>query len=487
MQDRYAGDVGDFGKLGMLRCMEDFGLRVGINWYLVDDESHNNDGKHIGYLEDEKYRGCDDELLGSLNSMAVHGKRSVIGIEQLSLLSTQKYYHERIFEPKIQTTESRSGWHQKGLEAMSDCDLVFLDPDNGMLPKSVSRASNKSIKYVLPEEIMDYYDAGHSVVFYSHRTRESLDVYLERFEELFECAEGKGAKIKGLTFKRGTLRDYFFVLHEEHENQVQNGIDKIMTSKWSQHFEIVRISNKNVMVNSVLTFFAKVGEVVTEMLEAAKRVAQSEDVKMFFKGLLGLQDIINLGAKNNWVVILPGIDLGISGKTQEEIDKYFINYIEQDNEIYETIKKRIVSSTLLKEKNNLLYQVFDAIELGHYALAGIALSSTIEYMLALDVGYDRYKIQRMIDDFKNNVDKISISEEGLLPAFGLEGFLTNFSLETKGFGKEKQPQFVNRHWCAHGRMHSDLTKIDVYQMLCAIYALDVVIEAEQRALSSSEE
>ena len=29
-------------------------------------------------------------------------------------------------------------------------------------------------------------------------------------------------------------------------------------------------------------------------------------------------------------------------------------------------------------------------------------------------------------------------------------------------------------------MHRDLTKVDVYQMLCAIYALDVVIETEQR-------
>jgi len=60
MQDRYAGDVGDFGKFGMLRCIENTGLRVGVNWYLVGDESHNNDGKHIGYLEDDKYRGCDD-------------------------------------------------------------------------------------------------------------------------------------------------------------------------------------------------------------------------------------------------------------------------------------------------------------------------------------------------------------------------------------------------------------------------------------------
>ena len=465
----------------------DLCLKVGINWYLVGDESHNNDGKHIGYLENEKYRGCDDELLESLNSMIVQGERSVIGIEKLCLFRSQKYYHKRIFEPKIQTKGARREWHQKGLEAMSGCDLVFLDPDNGMLPKSVSRSSDKSIKYVLPEELMDYYDAGYSVVFYSHRTRESLDVYLERFKDLFECAERKGAKIKGVTFKRGTLRDYFFILHEEHENQVENGIAKIMTSKWNQHFDAIQIQNKNVTANSVLTIFAKVGKIVTEILEAANRVVQSEDVQMFFKGLLGLQEIIKLGTENNWVVILPGIDLGISNKTQEEVNKYFINYIEQDNEIYETIKKRIVSSALLKEKNNLLHQVFDAIEMGHFALAGMALSSTIEYMLALDVGYDRYKIQRMIDDFKNHVGKISIGEEDLLPAFGLEGFLTNFSLETKGFGKEKQPQFVNRHWVAHGRMHSDLTKVDVYQMLCAIYALDVVIETEQRALISSNE
>ena len=148
MQDRYAGDVGDFGKLGMLRCMEDSGLHVGVNWYLVGDEAHNNDGKHIGYLDDEKYRGCDDDLLEALNSMLDHGMRSVLEIENLDLLKTQKYYHERIIEPKIQSGTMRSEWHQNAMITMLGCDLVFLDPDNGMIPKSVSRGSDKSIKYV---------------------------------------------------------------------------------------------------------------------------------------------------------------------------------------------------------------------------------------------------------------------------------------------------------------------------------------------------
>ena len=84
---------------------------------------------------------------------------------------------------------------------------------------------------------MDYYEAGYSVVFYSHRTREQLDIYLERFADLFQKAKEKGAKIKGVTFKRGTVRDYFFILQEEHKEQVERGLSKMMCGKWQLHFE----------------------------------------------------------------------------------------------------------------------------------------------------------------------------------------------------------------------------------------------------------
>ena len=261
MQDRYAGDVGDFGKLGMLRCMEDSGLRVGVNWYLVHDESHNNDGKHIGYLENAKYAGCDDELLVSLNSMLKKGVRTVLELEKLNLLDTQKYYNERMIEPSAKTEITRQMWHQNGLETMSGCDLVFLDPDNGMLPKSVSKRSDKSIKYVLPEEILDYYEAGQSVVFYSHRTREQLDVYLERFAKLFDEARRKGAIIKGVTFKRGTVRDYFYILKEKHCAKVERGLGKLLGGKWSRHFDDIQIMNDKstiTVVAAVIKFENKI-------------------------------------------------------------------------------------------------------------------------------------------------------------------------------------------------------------------------------------
>ena len=49
MQDRYVGDIGDYLKLGILRALSP-GYRIGIAWWPYPDESHNRDGRHIGYL-----------------------------------------------------------------------------------------------------------------------------------------------------------------------------------------------------------------------------------------------------------------------------------------------------------------------------------------------------------------------------------------------------------------------------------------------------
>ena len=50
MQNRYTGDIGDFGKLGLLRVLQESGLTIGVNWYLVPDENHNSDGRHVQYF-----------------------------------------------------------------------------------------------------------------------------------------------------------------------------------------------------------------------------------------------------------------------------------------------------------------------------------------------------------------------------------------------------------------------------------------------------
>jgi hypothetical protein len=56
VQNKYAGDVGDFGKYALLNFMQEkSGLSLGVVWYLVepdhtDGDHQAKDGKHISYL-----------------------------------------------------------------------------------------------------------------------------------------------------------------------------------------------------------------------------------------------------------------------------------------------------------------------------------------------------------------------------------------------------------------------------------------------------
>lgn len=90
MQDRYAGDVGDFIKLGLIRHLAAADLAFGVNWYLTPDEAHNADGKHVAYVEPgnrqhASLKACDLDLMRCLTGV-VAGSRSVQALEDSGAL-----------------------------------------------------------------------------------------------------------------------------------------------------------------------------------------------------------------------------------------------------------------------------------------------------------------------------------------------------------------------------------------------------------------
>ncbi|MEA4831130.1 MAG: hypothetical protein VB118_00760 [Oscillospiraceae bacterium] len=241
MQDRYAGDVGDFGKIGILRILAGSNLRIGVNWYLVSDEVHNDDGKHIGYLSDSKFIGCDDELLGKLGYMVYGNQRSISMLENMNLISNAVYYNDQLLSPQESNKKFRNEWHSNALQKLTDTDIVFLDPDNGLLPKSVYPGSKLSIKYIFENEIVDYYSSGHSVIFYNHRSRLEEDTYLNRFRTFFQIDSLCSAFSFDMKFVRGTIRDYFFLIHNRHIEQVKESVLIMMNSNWNQHCKYLRL------------------------------------------------------------------------------------------------------------------------------------------------------------------------------------------------------------------------------------------------------
>ena len=85
MQDKYAGDVGDFGKFSLLRTIfSGADNKIGVVWYKYPDELHNGDGRHTNYLTADTYKACDEELVQKLSNV-VASDRTVSKLESLQI------------------------------------------------------------------------------------------------------------------------------------------------------------------------------------------------------------------------------------------------------------------------------------------------------------------------------------------------------------------------------------------------------------------
>ena len=193
MQNRYVGDIGDFGKFGLLRSLSgchdahpvECPLRLGIVWYLYPEETHNSDGKYTGYLTNESakntaLRSCDPELYDCLRRLVIGNGRHVIGIRCSGILPEDTAYYEKtLFYPRGSVLASRhatrSTWFRGAREATAEADLVFVDPDNG-ISETVHPLQKNGPKFVILNELRQFAERNQSLVIYHHLGRRGTAV-----------------------------------------------------------------------------------------------------------------------------------------------------------------------------------------------------------------------------------------------------------------------------------------------------------------------
>lgn len=172
LQNRYAADIGDYVKLALLRHLA-VGRQLGIAWYLYPDEGHNGDGKHIKYLSDpERWRDLDPFLFDALQAVANEG-RSVAALQASGAISAAAAFSIPIVEGTLSKGRSlaRAAWFAQNLEALATCDLVFADPDNGIIDDSEHRRKQPSFGKQMPLSEVLSLAAGRPAVIYHHNTR----------------------------------------------------------------------------------------------------------------------------------------------------------------------------------------------------------------------------------------------------------------------------------------------------------------------------
>ena len=282
MQDRYAGDIGDLGKYGLLRVLCGHDLKWGVNWYLTPNDGLSGNGRVIDYLRDtpqnrKLFAACDLDLYEKLRGIVFPqagdektlkqadeerkacphfecpgkdevtsclNRRCVFKVERRAVLPEKTKFYSRILDFSHLSSMSkkenfRKRWVEDGFNILGDCSVVFFDPDNGLEARSISKTHKNGNKYVYADEIKPFYECGQSLVIYQHRTREAEEEYLKRIQSLIEEATGRGElKMFIMRYHPRSVRDFIIVPHHRssHGKIFEYRLKDMLESNWQQHF-----------------------------------------------------------------------------------------------------------------------------------------------------------------------------------------------------------------------------------------------------------
>ena len=234
MKNQYIGDIGDFGKYGLLRFLQASGIRTGVNWYLTPDDGRT-DGVHIEYLNDARMSAYDPELYDAMKQIAPRKDKSIKMLEREACLSGMCFYDVMMDFSGLswrERTGARMKWHDGAMSELGNAQLVFADPDNGLSVNQ--KPTNKNAeKYVLPSEIVGYYNQGQQVLYYQHRSRKAEDEWLEQKRQIKTYLPN--AQLLALSFHRWSARTYIFVLHGNRLTQYTELLRAFINTAWGTH------------------------------------------------------------------------------------------------------------------------------------------------------------------------------------------------------------------------------------------------------------
>ena len=247
MKNQYVGDIGDYGKYGLLRFLASYGIKIGVNWFLTENDG-STDGKFTTYLKNPADRVYDPELFDALQNIADHPDKTVKMIKQAGIIPDAEFFGEMLKSSSLKADArewNRRLWFNNSTLMLGNAELIFADPDNGISYRKTARTKD-SEKFILPEDVAEYYNSGRNVVYYCHKGRRKQEAWDQAKEEIRNHI--RDAQLLAVTCHRGTQRSYIFVLHPDCYMKYEKIITAFLDSEWGSMF-----TWENVARNAFLT------------------------------------------------------------------------------------------------------------------------------------------------------------------------------------------------------------------------------------------
>ena len=197
MRDQYVGDIGDFGKYRLLRYIcgnvrlpNYRPLRLGIVWYHTPNDNTNH-GNAIHYLQGDHFL-CNlsefDEVLYYKLKKLVDERRAVSAVEKSDILPVAS---ENFFSVRVGNFAGRDRWCNQAAEATAGVDLLFLDPNTGVPPRTDIKGDELEPNYARIRDLeifANWKGVDKSLIIYQQSAR-GTNYYtdIERIQRIREC------------------------------------------------------------------------------------------------------------------------------------------------------------------------------------------------------------------------------------------------------------------------------------------------------------
>jgi hypothetical protein len=241
MRDKFVGDIGDYGKYGLLRALCGFRsdslgekLSLGVVWYLNPSHGDPGGGRLDYLMNPERFRPCDPTLFHTLFWIVVTNRRSVTRVAESDIFPADK----TVFFPDPVPTgrRRREDWLNLALAKTSGCEVVFFDPDNGLKDGDLPKPDLSS-KHIYSAELGPFAARGQSFIVYH-----SLNMQQSHERQIRAVA---GSLSKGLDNTRiwalrwgAVAPRVYFIIPNGRETVLRPRLEAMRDGLWGEHISL---------------------------------------------------------------------------------------------------------------------------------------------------------------------------------------------------------------------------------------------------------
>ena len=218
MRCQWVGDIGDFGKYGLLRAL--FGKREehqisALSFAVV--WCTNTEPLSTRYMHPvENLQHCDEWLYQTLHGVG-ENERCLRAVQVKNILNTNQFYYAPL--SGLAGNDRAEIWLPGAVELIRDADVIFVDPDDGIATSNMEeRGNNNSQKHIYMDELNCFYHHKKSLIIYQ-TLRYAPGGFINRVNHLageLRRRLGAQAEIWALRWRRRQSRVFFVVVHPIH-------------------------------------------------------------------------------------------------------------------------------------------------------------------------------------------------------------------------------------------------------------------------------